>query len=60
MPRHQRLDITINAALPPPPKQLRCFAMPFFVWEWGRGGKYLEKQGVYFFSENGTNMTLRT
>ncbi len=47
---HRQLDITINTALPPPPKQLCCFALPFFLWEWGRGGKLFgEKQGVYFF-----------
>ena len=49
MCHRQHLDIAINAALPPPPKQLCCFALPFFVWEWGRGANYLEKQGVYFF-----------
>ncbi len=49
MCRRQCLDIAIDAALLPPPKQLCCFALPFFVWEWGRGANYLEKQGVYFF-----------
>jgi hypothetical protein len=49
MCRRQRLDIAINAALPPPPKQLCCLALPFFVWEWGRGGKLFGKAWVYFF-----------
>jgi hypothetical protein len=49
MCRRQRLDIAINAALPLPPKQLRCFALPFFVWEWGRGGKLFGKARVVFF-----------
>ncbi len=45
----QRLDIAIDVALPPPPKQLRCFALPFFVWKWGRGGKLFGKaRGVFF------------
>jgi hypothetical protein len=49
MRRRQRLDITINPALLPPPKQPRCFALPFFVWEWGRGGKLFGKvRGVFF------------
>jgi hypothetical protein len=49
MGRRRRLDIAINAALLPPPKQLRCFALPFFVWEWGRGGKLFGKaRGVCF------------
>jgi hypothetical protein len=46
----QRLDIAINATLLPPPKQLHCFALPFFVWEWGRGVKLFGKaKGVFFF-----------
>jgi hypothetical protein len=51
MRRRQRLDIAIYAALPLPPKQLRCFALPFFCVGMGQGGEanYLEKQGVYFF-----------
>jgi hypothetical protein len=49
MHRCQRLDIAINTALPPPPKPIRCLALPFFVWEWGKGANYLEKRGVYFF-----------
>ncbi len=50
MCRRQHLDIAIYATLPLPPKQLCCFVLPFFVWEWGRGGKLFgEKQGVYFF-----------
>jgi hypothetical protein len=57
----QRLDIAINAALLLPPKQLRCFALPFFVWEWGREGRQIIwKSKGCFFSENGTNTTLRT
>jgi hypothetical protein len=51
MRRCRLLDIAINATLPPPPKQLRCFALPLFVWEWGGGANYLEKQGVYFFQK---------
>jgi hypothetical protein len=39
MRRCRRLDIAINAALPPPPKQPCCFALPFFVWN-GAGGAY--------------------
>ncbi len=49
MCRRRRLDIAIKAALPPPPKQLRCFTLPFFVWEWGRGGKLFEKERGEFF-----------
>jgi hypothetical protein len=50
MHRHQRLDIAINAALPPPPKQLHCFVLPFFVWEWGRGSNiFLKSEGCIFF-----------
>jgi hypothetical protein len=45
----QHLDIAINAALLPPPKQLHCFALPFFVWEWGRGGKLFGKARSVFF-----------
>jgi hypothetical protein len=49
MRRRCRLGIAIDAALPLPPKQLRCFALPFFVWEWGRGGKLFGKgRGVFF------------
>jgi hypothetical protein len=45
-----RPDIAIAAALPPPPKQLHCCALPFFVWEWGRGGKLFgNARGVIFF-----------
>jgi hypothetical protein len=60
MCRHQRLDIAINAALLLTPKQLCCFTLPFFVWEWGRGGKLFGKARGVFYSENGTNTTLRT
>jgi hypothetical protein len=50
MHHHQRPDFTIDATLPPLPKQLRCFVLPFFVWEWGRGGKLFKKtRGVIFF-----------
>jgi hypothetical protein len=49
MRRRQRLDIAINAALPLLPKQLHCFALPFFVWEWGRGGKLFGKARGAFF-----------
>ena len=49
MCRRQRLDIAIDATLLPPSKQLCCFALPFFVWEWGRGGKLFGKaRGVFF------------
>jgi hypothetical protein len=52
MRRCRRPDIAINAALRPPPKQLRCFALPFFVWEWGRGGKLFGKAwGVIIFEK---------
>jgi hypothetical protein len=34
----QRSDIAITPTLPPPPEQLRCYALPFFVWKWVRGG----------------------
>jgi hypothetical protein len=49
MCRRQHLDIAINAALPPPPKQLCCFALPFLCGNGAGGANYLEKQGVYFF-----------
>ena len=49
MRRRQRLDIAIDAALPPPPKQPRCFALPFLCGNGAGGANYLEKQGVYFF-----------
>jgi hypothetical protein len=55
----QRLDIPIDVALSAPPNQPRCFALPFFVWEWGRRGKLFGKARRVFYSENGTNTTLR-
>jgi hypothetical protein len=38
------------AALPPLPKQLRCSALPIFVWKLGGGGKLFGKaEGCNFF-----------
>jgi hypothetical protein len=60
MSRRQSLDIAIDAALPLPPKQLRCFALPFFCVGMGQGGEIIWKsEGLYFFSENRTYTTLR-
>jgi hypothetical protein len=60
MHRHQRPDIAITAALPLPPKQLCCCALPFFIVEIGQGGQIIWQSGVVIFSENGNNTTLRT
>jgi hypothetical protein len=49
MRHHQCPDIAINAALPLSPKQLQCFALPFFCGNGAGGGNYFEKQGVYYF-----------
>jgi hypothetical protein len=60
MRRRRCPDIAINAALPPLPKQLCCFVLPFFVWEWGRGGKLFGKARGVIFSKNKTKPTLHT
>jgi hypothetical protein len=51
MRRCQRLDIAINTALPPPPKQLRCLALPFLCVGMGQGGQIIWKSKGCIFSE---------
>jgi hypothetical protein len=50
MRRRQCPDIAIAAALSPPPKQLHCCALPFFVWKWGTF-QQISKQEVISIEE---------